>query len=69
MSNRMKSLELMKQLQAFTQAGILPAPQANKITSEYAKNNLCPLKDFVFSPGIPIAYVGLLQNISKTFLS
>lgn len=65
MSRRIKSLELMKKLQPFTQLGLLPAAKAQYIVTEYAKNNLSPLEEFIISPDIPVAYIQLLQDIKQ----
>lgn len=68
MSNRIKSLELMKQLRPFTQLGLLSASTAQSIVSEYANGNLCPLKNFIFSPDVPSIYISILQNIKCEFI-
>ena len=68
-SNRIRSLELMKALQPFTQTGTISGAQAKDIVSAYNENNLEPLRDFVFSPSIPMAYTSLLEGISRDFLN
>lgn len=61
--NRMKSMELLKLLQPFTQTGILKGSEAQTIVGSYLKNDTEPLKRFLHSPSIPMTMESVVGNI------
>lgn len=60
---RNQSLELLRLLQPFTQAGILMPAKAKKIVDEYVSGDTTELKNFVYSPDIPVAYNSVLKTL------
>ncbi len=56
-------MELLRLLQPFTQAGILMPAKAKKIVDEYVSGDTTELKNFVYSPDIPVAYNSVLKTL------
>ena len=56
MNRRLRSMELLKLLQPFTQAGILSPADAKGIVDDFVKGEGKKLKSFIYSPDIPVAY-------------
>lgn len=65
MDRRIRSLELMKGLQPFTQTKIISARDAGKIVSEYKLGDTSPLSDLVYNPRIPMEMEALCRNLQR----
>ncbi len=65
MSEELKSLELMRNLQPFTQMSLIPAARAQEIVRSYRQGDRSPLKELVLSPDIPAMYGRLCQQLEK----
>ena len=63
MSRRMKSVEVMKCLQAFTQGGIISPIAAGAMVDGYVNGDDGPLRDLIINPDIPVAYTGVLTRL------
>ena len=63
MSRRMKSVEVMKCLQAFTQGGVISPIAASAMVDSYVNGDDGPLRDLIINPDIPVVYTGVLTRL------
>ena len=73
MTNRIKSIELMRKLQPFTQTGVISSARAMQIIADYARRNEnqiegCLLSVFIADGSIPSYFTPLIEEIRKEYL-
>ncbi len=65
MNRRMNSLNLMAELQPFTQLGCLTALEARTIVEDYKKSDTTKLKSFIYDPKLPSSLTTLLDKLKE----
>ena len=64
-TNRIRSLELKKDLQPLSQGGIITAAQSKVIITQYANNNISELQKLCLNPKIPMSWEPVLEKLRQ----